>query len=805
MTDTARRLPLVSVALVSCAALANEILLTRLFAIVHWHHFAFMIISLALLGFGASGAFLAIAGHRLATKLETSYLANLAAFPVLAVLSPVLAQSVPFHAEALLWDPWQPAWLVLVYLLLSLPFFCAANALGLALTAFRRNAGRVYAADLAGAGLGAGLVLLALYRLWPEDVLRLVGAAGLVAVVAGALELRARPLPWAAAALAGLLVVSLVPEAWLQPQPGPYKGLSQALQVRGTRVLLQRSSPTGRITVTANDEVPLREAPGLSLVATGEPPPQYGLFIDGHGPQAITAASRDPERLAFLQASTLALPYRLAAPRSVLVLSTGGGMEVLRAQVLGATRVDALELERQVARLLTGELREFTGSLLAHPGTRLYVGEARGFLAARGRQYDLIQLPAGAAAGGGLGALNEDYVHTVEALELYLSSLAPGGYMVATRPAQAPPRDAFKLVATARAALEASGVADVASRFVIVRGWQTVTLLVRNGQFSTAEISRLKAFCDSLAFDLVWYPGMTREEANLYNQLPAPWYHDGVRALLGTDPAGFIADYDFDIRPARDDRPYFQNYFRWRILREAWQARGRGGMALLEAGYLLLAATLVQAVLLGGALILLPLASFAPLTRVTPALRRRVLAYFTAIGLAFLFIEVAFLQKLVLLVHHPTEALALTLATFLLGAGAGSAWAARTPADRGHRALSRAVVAIAVLAVAGASLLNVLATILADWPPATKAIGAVILLAPLAFCMGMPFPLALRELDESLVPWAWGINGCASVASAALATLLAVDLGFGVVLAVAIALYVALPFTFPRTPPTVTR
>ena len=173
MTDVAQRPPLASVALLSSAALATEILLSRSFAVVHWHHFAYMIISLALLGFGASGTFLALAHRRLLRHFAASYLGNVAAFGILVVASPVLAQALPFQAEALLWDPWQPLWLVLLYLVLSTPFFCAANAIGLALIAFRDCAGRVYAADLVGAGLGsvttARPAVPALARGTPED------------------------------------------------------------------------------------------------------------------------------------------------------------------------------------------------------------------------------------------------------------------------------------------------------------------------------------------------------------------------------------------------------------------------------------------------------------------------------------------------------------------------------------------------------------------------------------------------------------------------------------------------------------
>jgi len=797
MTDPPGRPPLWSVALLSSAALATEILLTRLFALVHWYHFAYLIISLALLGYGASGTFLAITQRRLLARFRAAYLANLAGFGLFVVACPLIARALPFQAEQLLWDPWQPVWLALLFLVLSLPFFCAANAIGLALTAFRDRAGRTYAADLLGAGLGAVSVLGLLYALWPEDILRIVAGAGLLAVWVGAVELHVRSRYLPLLIVAGLAALAALPRDALRLEPGPYKDLSQALQVAGTRVLLERSSPLGRVTVLESHEVPLRYAPGLSLNSTSEPPAQLGVFTDGEAMRAITAASEDPARLAFLSETTSALAYRIARPRSVLVPGAGGGFEILRAVEAGAAEVDALELDPEIARLLTADFREFTGDLVGRPAVALHQAEARGFLSATGRRYDLIQLSLAGGTGSGLGGMSEDHVHTVEAFRLYLDHLAPGGFLSMTRWVQVPPRDGLRLVATAVAALESGGVEDPGSRLVLIRGWQTLTMLVRNGAVTPAEIDRLRGFCAGLSFDLVWYPGMTRGEANVYNQLPGPWYHDAVQALLGPDRQAFIAGYDFDIRPATDARPYFSNFFRWRTLSEALATRERGGMALLEAGYLVLVVSLVIAVSSGALMILLPLGAFVPLRGIPRGRRWRVFGYFTGIGLAFLFVEIVFLHKVTLLVHHPTVALALVLATFLLAAGAGSAWSARAGPGQGRKLLGVSAAVIVLLGAAHALGLDVLIAAMAGWPMPLRAATAAVLLAPVAFCMGMPFPLALRGLEQPLVPWAWGINGCASVASPAIATLLAVDFGFDTVLWLALALYALLPLAFP--------
>jgi hypothetical protein len=792
------RLPLASVAVVACAALASEVLLTRFFAIVHWHHFAYMMISLALLGFGASGTLLALMRHWVIERSALVYIANLFLFGLCLILAPLAAQVIPFRAEELLWNPWQPLWLVAIYLVLATPFFCAANAIGLALMLFQRRAGRVYAADLIGAGAGGILIVVALYLVTPHAALKLLAGGGFVAAVIAWLELRARDFRWLAAGIAGLSIAVAIPAAWLKPEPGPYKSLSQALRVNDARVVAERSSPMGRVSVIESPRVPLRHAPGLSLMSTSEPPPQLGVFTDGDNMDAITAATDEAHPPGFLAESTSALAYRLARPQSALILAAGGGIEILRARQLGANRIEALELNSQIVRLLTSDFRDFSGRLARQPGVELRIGEPRGFLAANSSRYDLIQMSLASSAGGGLSGLTEDYLHTVEALQLYYRHLAPGGYLSMTRYVQVPPRDGIKLLATAIAALRASGVDDPGSRLLMIRGWQTATLLIKSGAASPDDIERMRAFCDQYAFDVVWFPGMRREQANLFNQLPEPYFFDAALALLGPEGGSFIASYPFDIRPATDDRPYFQNFFRWQSFTEAWRAKGRGGMALLEAGYAVLAATLVQALLAGVLLIVAPLAILKRQS-LAPGARWRVVAYFGSIGLSFLFIEIVFLQKLLLFVQQPTLALALVLATFLIGAGTGSAWASRgAAATQSRRRLMGAIVAVIILGALYAVIFDSLLALLGGWSLIARAAVAVLLLAPLAFFMGMPFPLALRELEQPLVPWAWGINGCASVVSPVLATLLAIDLGFTVVLWLALVLYAVVPAAFPR-------
>ena len=211
------------------------------------------------------------------------------------------------------------------------------------------------------------------------------------------------------------------------------------------------------------------------------------------------------------------------------------------------------------------------------------------------------------ASSGGLHSLSENYLYTVEALTQYIKRLREGGILSITRWIKTPPRDGLKMMATAIEALRQAGVADPGRQLTMIRSWNTTTLLVGNEAFSERDIDVLKAFYRERRFDPVFYHGMSRDEANSYNQLQEAWYFEGVVQLLGQDPARFLHEYKFDIRPATDDRPYFSQFLKWRTLPELLALRDRGGLPLLEWGYLILVATFALALLSSFLFLILPL------------------------------------------------------------------------------------------------------------------------------------------------------------------------------------------------------
>ena len=414
------RPPYLSLFLLSACALSYEILLMRLFSIIQWHHFAYLVIALALLGYGISGSLLWLFQRPLMRHFPLAYFSAILLFASSLPLCFLLAQAIPFNIEELLWDGSQVGRLSLIFLLLTLPFLFAAGAICMTFMAYPQIlTARIYAFDLLGAGLGSLAVIGLMYLQLPEQTLSTLGLGGLIAALLALRELRLSPARHLGGGLALAALVMLIAAPGIELNLSPYKGLAQTLQIQGARVIETRASPLGRLTVVESDQVPLRHAPGLSLMADTLPPPQLGLFTDADNMTAITAYPETLESLAYLDQATTALPYHLKNPRRLLVIGSGTGSDLPLARYHGDAEIDALELNPQVTELVNERFAAYAGPVYRHPGIRLHTAEARDFLGQNSQPYDLIQialLDAAGASASGLYALNESYLYTREAL-----------------------------------------------------------------------------------------------------------------------------------------------------------------------------------------------------------------------------------------------------------------------------------------------------------------------------------------------------------------------------------------------------
>ncbi len=775
-----------SVFLLSASGLAFEIVLSRLFSIAQFYHFAFMTVSLALLGAGASGTaltvFPALRRGDPAQRLPALALATALA----TVASWTLANRLPFDSFAIAWDSRQVFYLVSIYLALSAPFFFGALAVGWLLAARASDAPRIYAANLGGSAAGCVLALGALAGWGGEGAMVFCAWLAALASLApmAARRLMRNNVLAGTACLAATVVFSallVARPAFLTIRLSPYKALSQSLRYPGSERVWSRWNASARVDLIRGPGI--RSYPGLSYAYLGPLPRQDGLTFDGDDLSPITFVGAEGAEFADYMPGALA--YQLRPGAHALILEARGGLDVMAALASGASRVTAVE-PNEIA---------VEAAQIADPRARWVVEDARSFVARRESRetFEVIQLaltfPYRPVTSGAY-SLIEDYDLTVEAFSDDLARLKEGGLLVVTRWLQMPPSEPLRLLALA---VQAAGRArlDPAQSIIALRGYNTATVIVKRGAFTDPELETVRTFAATRKFDLVALPGLRPDEANRYNVLPDDVFYRTFNELLtSADRNQFYAAYPFDVTPPMDDRPFFGHYFKWAQAGEVWAQLGKTWQPFGGAGYFVLVVLLAFAVVSASVLIVLPLfvrgawrGELASLhtprsTLSAPRSTLSALVYFAMLGLGFLFVEIPLVQRLILLVGKPAYALAVALLGLLLFSGLGSLLSSRAP-WRG------ALAALAVIALVYPMVLPGLFRWALGLPLSWRFVVGALSLAPLGVLMGMPFPKGMGWLQRSapgLIPWAWGVNGAVSVVAAVLASLLALSAGFSVVL-----------------------
>ena len=771
----------------ACAAIAGattlllEVALTRVFSLTQGYHFAFLSVSLALLGAAAGGAAVA-AGLPAGPSLRRPAPWCLLAGPAI-LLAAVAVSRLPVETYALAWSARQAGLSFALVLLLTLPFALLGMSLALSFE-LGSGAGAVYAANLVGSAAGALAAALILPHWGPVRSLVLTAC------------LSAAALLWVSRRHTRLLVLPLLALAVALPWDGAlplrlstYQPLWQALQAEGSQLLDSFWSRQGRVDVVAGPN--LRMAGGISPECPEPVPPQTMVYQDGDSPRPIVNVSR-ADQAGFVRCLPGWTALRLRGPDSTLVLDPAGDVSLWLA--LTALPGDlAAVVPASGVRAALSDAR--WGSVAVRSERVRLLGDNPRALLRGGERWDLVYLPlrgAYRAVGWGTGSLTEDYGRTVEALTDALAALADGGYLVAESWLQQPPSEELRLWLTVIEALARRGVLDPAGHLLAARSMQTLVIAASPTPWSDTEIARFRAETQALKLDLVWVSGIQPQETNHYNRLPEDVYHQTFAAALA-DPAGVADGYAFMVQPPTDGRPFPHHYFRWshttRILAQAGQvALPFGGIGFLLLPLLLVVLALLAVLLLGPALVRV---------RDRPGIASVV--GFVSLGLGYLLVELPFLQAAILLLRDAPTSMALVVSAMLLGSGLAAALSERHP-SRLWLCLPLAAVG---LAMGGISFLPGLLT-QPDWVLAS----AVFLLGSLiGFGLGGAFPTLMRQSSRRPGQRAWAVaaNGAASTLASVLATGLAVLGGFGPTLGVALTAYALVAVTgigSRQSPPT---
>jgi SAM-dependent methyltransferase len=775
------RTTLLGVGVLSTSLLLLEIALTRYFSFRLWYHYAFMIISIAMLGLSASSGVLAVARSRMrgmATAPIMTFGACLSAATVLVAL-PIMAKLNAVwanHPQATAAQTF--GLLALYWLVLFIPFFCGGCAISCAIDRFTSRISVLYGWDLAGGALGCVLAVLLLSTRSPEQTLTF---AATLALVASSLFLRAeiprgRGRSAFMVAMAALLLVSFFQSIGIGADDAgdaaaitPTKGLAQDLR-SGGKLVASLPSMLGRVDVVDTGRA---SAWGLGPAYRGLMPRQLMMRIDGDALTTITRWDKQPDTWRFAEFMPATLPYVVGHPGKILIIGAGGGMDVINAIEHGARDVVGVEINDGVLDMVRGPFAEFSGGIYRDPRVHMVHGDGRNYVERSTQHFDLIQMTlvdTFAAISSGALSLAEDFLYTTEAFRAYVRALAPDGYLVLGRTRH----EGLSLTilldrATRELGLDLQRHIFIAANPVLTHG---LVVLFKRSPLTIDEVTRGVVFAKNAGLQLVYAPG---HETGADGAI--------LEFLRRSDRDQFIASRADDIVPETDDKPFYFRGSKWTALLGTYVG-GRGNLLVI----------LAVSVFFAIVCILVPLGVMAPTAMRE---RRSLLALFGCIGLGYILLELGLMVHFTLFLGHPVRSLTVILFALLLSSGLGSYVSRRLSGGASSgRFFVLALPFLAVIALAlayGFLLKPLLASAMGLGLPVRMAI-AVGLISALGFSMGMPLPMAMVRLGaerRELVLWAWGINGTCSVIGSTACILIAHVLGYRSVVLIGALCYMA--------------
>lgn len=784
----------IAVFLLSLSSLAFEILLARIFSISQWNHLSFMVISVALFGFAASGTFFNLfqKQHRFRgmTADRTICLKALAIlYSSSAILSFLMINNIPFDYFRIPFEPVQLAYLFVIYTLLSLPFFFTGLVIMIGYARHSEKSGRIYFATMLGSSIGTVLPILLLPFLGEVKLLISVSLIPLGFVFFEHLgfgnktSVNSHPLSdrrKSRALTAACMVMILVSAIFLWPaqkpvvriESSPYKALSQFLKYPKTRIIKSISSIRGRIDLLTSPFI--RYAPGLSLKYDKPLSAQMAAFKDGDHPFYLYPP--DLNELAFSRFTLQYAGYLLApVANRVLLIQNGGGSALPCAMTSGAEKITILEQNPHISKIIE-----------KHYHHEVINESPRSFLLRSNESFDVVHVENWGPSLSGAAALSQEHLLTIDAFTAYLQNLTENGLLIVSRRLHLPPGEILRIFATAYESLRQLNVKHPENHIVVLRNWDTFTLLLFRTPFKS--LTRLKNFVETLNFDMVFAGGRLEEFINQYNQFDQPYHASAVADLFEAYHTGtetqFFNNYLIDVRPQTDARPFPNHFFKWSTLKEVYQSTGSRFFSLFISGEIIVWTVFAEAAVISLVLTCLLL---WPFLKNKKRLQGKTQIYFLGIGAGFMFTEMFFIKSYTLLFADPVISFSVVLASVLIFSSGGGIYSQKI----GEKSVQKALLfLIGLLLVTFFCLSPILHEILA-LPSGIRTVIGILLLFPAGFLAGIPFPVGMRHLlkDQAQRGFAWTVNGCASVLAAIASAEIALSMGIYAILAAAIAFY----------------
>lgn len=779
--DTIKRpFLLLGISLVGFSMLAYEVTLTRIFSVTIWYHYAFMCISIAMLGLSMSGVALYLLSRRFPREKTIQILAvSSLLFSLSIVVSFLVVRSVRFSpslsVEGLLSA-------LLTFMAISIPFFFGGLAVGMALKHMTAEVGRLYFSDLVGASLGC-LLVVPIYNILtaPGVIVLAAVTAALGALCFGVLLSDKRLAAMALTGVIGMTVLLVLDSRW------NFLRLKYSKGGAIDHVMFEKWNSFSRVSA---DPFNLGDRPfgwGLSRAGHWKKPAEIMVGVDASAGTPITHFRGDPNEVEYLKYDVTALAHNLVNRGKVLIIGPGGGRDVLTAMAFGQREIVGVEINPIMVELVNDVFGDFSGRLYQRPNVKVVVDEGRSFISRSQEKFDIIQasmVDTWAASAAGAFALMENNLYTTEAFSEYLAHLTETGILTMSRwYVTMQPGETLRMASLGVASLKEMGIENPQDHIIIAKnlGWLkgggVATMLLKRTPFTEAEIERISNVCEQLGFGLVVTPRM------VYDGRFVPLFEKANISL-------FFQLYPIDISPPTDDRPFFFHMLRPRDFNR--KDLMQGSLNFGENAVNVLVKCLFVVFNLNVVFVFAPLLTFRSASLRREKSKFRYLLFFGCLGLAFMLIEIPTIQRFTLFLGHPVYSMSVGLFALLFFSGIGSLCTDVFALRDSRKALLWILTMIAAILILYIYALPPVFHNLIWLPTHLRVMISIALLCPLGLLMGMPFPLGLKLLNcrvNDLVPWCWAINGAASVLASVLAVAVSITYGFSMSLLAGVAAY----------------
>lgn len=759
---------LAGIFVIALASLLHEFTMTRILSVSLWYHFAFMIISVALLGIGVSGVAISLFPKLLNKPIDKLLTIVSIIYGASVLLTFIISYYIPIDPFSLFTQKIQFLIIPIYYLLITIPFFFSGIIISILLTKFSSEVSRLYFFDLVGAGLSVFAFTFFMPLAGGNGMIVIISAFGFLAAMFFSFRNHKNLFLTSVILFIVVFAFLIKREDILKIRITPNKIYANYIAERPDLNQYSGWNTISKVDVMKEEE---------------DSPDGYNVMLaildEGNATTNIPNVRKMPPVNKPYDASNLAFVTKDSADKVFIVGSAGGG-EVLVSMYHSAKKVIGVEINGILNDLISNTMAGWTGQLIKNnPKVEIITDDARSVLKRRNEIFDVIisahTISASAVSSGAMSMV-ENFIMTKEAVKDYLKHLDKSGVLYISRPESQLP----KLITTLKQAGKELGIQNDEYNFVVFRRPATeyeVTnsylagVVYKKDGFDILNMIDMRNEASSMNLDIEYDP-LTNQE-NIYKTLVTS---KNIEMDIAKNPSL--------LSPATDDKPFFDDNYSFsdvtlKTIKEVFSQDDKAILALKSkpVAQVTLITMLIQVVVVAFVLLIFPTIFIKKNDKTKTD--KKFLIYFALIGLGYIGIQIALIQKFTLFLGQPVYTMLTVISSMLIFSGIGAKYSVKITSNKKN--IQYVFLGIAIYTILIGLISPLIFDAFVSLSLVLRIIITILLISPLAFLMGIPFPTGISAIsndDSRMIGVSWAVNGFFSVIGTVMTIIIAMMFGF---------------------------